>query len=66
VVFTAGYRNPFGHPHPDVVKRYQALGAAILRSDRDGAVRARFRPRLGMEIVAQRQLGRRYWHAAER
>jgi competence protein ComEC len=66
VVFTAGYRNPFRHPRPDVVERYQGLGAAAYRSDRDGAVRARFGLQPNLEIVAHRQASRRYWHADER
>lgn len=38
VVVTAGYRNRFGHPHPDVTARYAAAGATVMRTDRDGAV----------------------------
>jgi competence protein ComEC len=38
VVFSAGRRNPFGHPHPTVVERYRALGVEIFRTDVDGAV----------------------------
>jgi competence protein ComEC len=38
VVVTAGYRNRFGHPHPDVTARYTAAGTTLLRTDRDGAV----------------------------
>ncbi|HEY5995317.1 MAG TPA: DNA internalization-related competence protein ComEC/Rec2 [Gallionellaceae bacterium] len=37
-VFTAGYRNRFGHPKEEVVARYRAIGAELLRSDEDGAV----------------------------
>jgi competence protein ComEC len=37
-VFTAGYRNRFGHPKAEVVERYRAIGAELLRSDEDGAV----------------------------
>lgn len=36
VVFTAGYRDRFGHPAPEVVARY--AGARQWRSDRDGAL----------------------------
>jgi competence protein ComEC len=37
-VVSAGYRSRFGHPHPDVVARYQEAGARVLRTDRDGSV----------------------------
>ena len=35
---SAGARNPFGHPHPEVLGRLDAAGAAIYRTDADGAV----------------------------
>jgi competence protein ComEC len=38
VVFSAGRRNPFGHPVPVVVERYRAAGARIFRTDEDGAI----------------------------
>ena len=38
VVFSAGRRNPFGHPAPAVVDRYAAAGARVFRTDRDGAI----------------------------
>ncbi|HLP99009.1 MAG TPA: DNA internalization-related competence protein ComEC/Rec2 [Sideroxyarcus sp.] len=37
-VFTAGYRNRFGHPKEEVVERYRAAGSEVLRSDEDGAI----------------------------
>lgn len=37
-VISAGFENSFGHPHPDVVRRLQSRGAAILRTDLDGLV----------------------------
>jgi competence protein ComEC len=37
-VFSAGRGNPFGHPAPEVLARYEAIGAEIFRTDRDGAV----------------------------
>jgi competence protein ComEC len=36
-IVSAGYRSRFGHPHPDVVRRYAEAGALVLRTDRDGA-----------------------------
>lgn len=37
-IVSAGIRNPFGHPHPEVVERYRKSGALVLRTDRDGAI----------------------------
>ncbi|MEW6120890.1 MAG: DNA internalization-related competence protein ComEC/Rec2 [Pseudomonadota bacterium] len=62
VVFTAGYRNRFGHPHPEVVARYRALGSQVLRSDRDGLIRLRF-GEAGVEAAQYRSVQRRYWQA---
>jgi competence protein ComEC len=38
VIFSAGRDNRFGHPHPMVVGRFEALGTTIFRTDADGAV----------------------------
>ena len=37
-VCCVGADNAFGHPRPDVLARYERVGAAILRTDRDGAI----------------------------
>jgi competence protein ComEC len=37
-IVSAGRGNLFGHPAPDVVARYVRAGAAIFRTDLDGAV----------------------------
>jgi len=63
-LFQAGYRNRFGHPDAGVLERYRALGAAIARTDHQGAVQWRFRVGDGASTtsVAARDAGRRYWH----
>ena len=38
VIFSCGRDNRFGHPHPAVVQRYRARGAAIFSTADDGAV----------------------------
>ena len=38
VIFSCGRDNRFGHPHPAVVQRYRAQGAAIFSTAEDGAV----------------------------
>lgn len=60
VVFTVGYRNRFGHPHPDVLARYVAREAAIWRSDRDGAISVRLGGGV-QEVRAYRRETPRYW-----
>jgi competence protein ComEC len=60
-IFTAGYRNRFDHPRPEVVLRYRALDSLLLRSDTDGAVRVQtLADRL--ELSTARRERRRYWH----
>ncbi|MEW5966188.1 MAG: DNA internalization-related competence protein ComEC/Rec2 [Pseudomonadota bacterium] len=61
VVFTLGYRNRYGHPHPDVVARFRKLNARLLRSDRDGLIRLDF-GEAGVEAAQYRSMNRRYWH----
>jgi competence protein ComEC len=38
VIFSAGRRNPFGHPSPAAIERYRLAGARIFRTDADGEV----------------------------
>jgi competence protein ComEC len=37
-VVSAGRANHFGHPVPEVLDRYRAVGAEVFRTDQDGAV----------------------------
>lgn len=61
-IFTAGYRNRFRHPHPQVVARYREAGSAVYRSDADGAVLIDFAAGRGMAMRTWRQAAPRYWH----
>ncbi|MGH8621782.1 MAG: ComEC/Rec2 family competence protein, partial [Burkholderiales bacterium] len=61
VVFPVGYRNRFGHPHREVVRRYAESGARIYRTDRDGAVTIAIRADGVISVTPYRALYRRYW-----
>ena len=61
VVIPVGHRNRFGHPKPEVVRRYLDSGARVLRTDRDGAVQIRL-GESGSRFVNARENGQRYWH----
>ncbi len=61
VIFPVGYRSRFRHPHPEVVARYVATGARLLRTDRDGAVTLLIAPDASA-VVRERERSRRYWH----
>ncbi|MPZ42944.1 MAG: DNA internalization-related competence protein ComEC/Rec2 [Betaproteobacteria bacterium] len=62
-VFSAGYRNRFRHPRPEVVERYQQIGSRILRSDRQGALEFEIADP-SWQITAERERRRRYWQDA--
>ncbi|WP_458863436.1 ComEC/Rec2 family competence protein [Acidaminobacterium chupaoyuni] len=38
IVISCGLNNPFGHPHPSVMKRFKKLDCTILRTDQQGSV----------------------------
>jgi competence protein ComEC len=61
-VFTMGYRNRFGHPHPQVVARFRDQGTRMLRSDTDGLIRLTF-GEAGVVASEYRPTYRRYWQA---
>ncbi|MDR1163288.1 MAG: DNA internalization-related competence protein ComEC/Rec2 [Candidatus Accumulibacter sp.] len=66
-IVSAGYRNRFGHPRPEVLVRYGA--SRVWRTDRDGAIRLRFTavPAVpdgseSLHASAWRQDRPRYWY----
>ncbi|MGC8119191.1 DNA internalization-related competence protein ComEC/Rec2 [Marinobacter sp. VGCF2001] len=42
VIYTAGYRHHFGHPHPDVTRRYRSAGALALNTACSGQIQLSF------------------------
>ncbi len=63
VIYPVGYRNRFGHPHADVVARYQQLGSAAYRSDDGGAISVELQQGKPLVISRYRDRYVRYWHA---
>ncbi|HMA12327.1 MAG TPA: DNA internalization-related competence protein ComEC/Rec2 [Steroidobacteraceae bacterium] len=63
VVYTLGYRNRYGHPHPWVLARFDKIGARTLRSDAGGMIRLDF-GEAGVEASQYRPTHRHYWQAA--
>ncbi len=59
---SAGYRNRFGHPSPEVVERLRNSAVVMRRTDAEGALTLRFGP-AGIAVAAARDERRRYWHA---
>ena len=59
-VVAAGYGNRFHHPSPQVLERYRAAGAGLLRTDLDGAVTIRM-DASGLHVEAERARRARYW-----
>ncbi len=60
VAVPAGCPSPFGHPHPIVVERWQAVGAEVLGTGPGGMLTwDSIRP---AELHALREQRRRYWH----
>lgn len=64
VVHSAGYRNAFGHPHPQVWARWTDAGARNWRTDAQGAIGMVFSADAdeGVTVHAERERTPRYWH----
>ena len=56
-----GYRNRYGHPHPTVTARYEALGIPFLQTPNTGAQVWRFDGSRALPIFWRIE-GRRLWH----
>jgi competence protein ComEC len=59
-VVQAGYRNHFGHPRPEVMERYDALGVLVVQTPRCGA--STWRSDMPNLVQCERNQRQRYWH----
>lgn len=65
-VVPAGYRNRWGFPKPDIVERWQAVGAQVVTTGQVGAVSQRYcKGVVTGPLRLQREQRRRYWHATQ-
>ncbi|MDR1461767.1 MAG: DNA internalization-related competence protein ComEC/Rec2 [Azoarcus sp.] len=60
-IFSAGYRNRYGHPHPRVLERWEDAGARNMRTDNAGTVLLDAKD--GKLLASGwRETAARYWH----
>jgi competence protein ComEC len=60
VLIPAGYRNQFGHPHAEVLQRYQDLHIKWFNNADDGAIQATFTDHVNVSLW--RTIEGRYWN----
>lgn len=65
VLVSSGHGNRFGHPRPAVVRRWQAAGAEVLRTDSGGAIQV-WLSGDGLAVRERRHARPRLWDAARR
>ena len=60
---SAGYRSRFGHPAAEIVSRYEAVGAKLLNTAEQGAMRFEFTRSNGVKFVeSNRKQQHHYWN----
>lgn len=64
ILIPAGYRNPFGHPHDEVLKRYKNLNINWFDSSYDGAVIVDINQR--QNVQSWRKIEGKYWNMIEK
>lgn len=60
VIVSAGRGNRFGHPAPEVVRRFRRQGSCLWSTAQDGAVTLWLGAEAGVRVVAERPGGGRY------
>ncbi len=61
VVYSAGFQNRYGHPHPKVRARFQAINSQEFNTATHGALDFRWKAGQALPVVAYRQGYKRYW-----
>ncbi|MFL2499489.1 MAG: ComEC/Rec2 family competence protein [Porticoccaceae bacterium] len=61
VIFSAGFRHHFGHPHRDIVNRYIESGAKLWNTALDGGISFEWDAKGDLSINRTRASGLRYW-----
>src|SRR5690606_35151007 len=59
---SAGYRNRYGFPRPEVVARYREVGAQLLETAAEGAIRVRIMQDGELLVDSYRRQKARYYH----
>ena len=61
VVFSAGYRHHFGHPHPEVVRRYKGASADLWNTADRGGITFVWKHNAELQVLAARDAPPSYW-----
>ena len=65
VVFTTGYRNPYGFPDEKVVSRYEKVGSDLVNSATQGMISFEFSNKNGLQLQpGYREVRQRFWHTS--
>ncbi|WP_039917641.1 DNA internalization-related competence protein ComEC/Rec2 [Cellvibrio mixtus] len=61
VVYSAGYRSQHGHPHPQILRRFQTINSRELNTAESGALLFEWYQDKPVIIAEYRKAHRRYW-----
>lgn len=61
VVFSAGYQHHFGHPHADVIKRYELFGSKQWATADNGAVTFEWNNSGDLKVLTAKESKARFW-----
>ncbi len=62
VIFSAGYKNRYGHPSTKVVQRYKALNKILMNTAEEGAISLTIDSNGSVDIAAERKDNRKPWY----